>query len=332
MISIIVPYYNREEYLERCVNSITAQTYKDLQIILVNDGSTDGSVKVAEELAEKDNRIVNINITHGGVSNARNIGLTYVEGEYVMFVDSDDWVDKDIIRKLHKLMITRNADLTTCELMRVSSFEEVKKPANSKVTTYGRNRYLKVFFKIGSNEWVHYPVAKLYKKELLPARLYPENIRIGEDIIGTYQAIRETGKIVRLREVGYYYYKNVEGATGAFSDSDFDLISVWDEMVILTEVTDPDHSYAVLNRDRINFTLLSRMITSISRKEINSNEKYRRIEKELLHDLKKCKKELIHSPMVISRKAAIICLSTFYPVAAFFGNIFVKLRRLFCKR
>ena len=328
MVSIIVPYYNRRDYLERCVKSITAQTYRNLEIILVNDGSNDGSEQAACELAAADNRIVNINIPHSGVSCARNIGLSKAKGEYVMFVDSDDWIDKDIIRRLLKLLTDRSADLAICELVRVSSFETVKRPEKTEVTTYSRNRFLKVFFKIGSNEWIHHPVAKLYKRELLPADLYPEKIRIGEDIIGTYLAVRDLEKIVRLREVGYYYFKNEEGATAGFKDSDLDLIPVWDEMVRLTEGKEPDHSYAVLNRDRINFTLLSMMLSGITRKEIKNNERYSTLEKELRRYLKKCRKTLLRSPMVLSRKLAIIGLCFAYPVVAFLSNIYVKLRRL----
>ena len=114
LISVIVPYYNTEDFLERCVNSITAQTYKRLEIILVDDGSVDSSFLLAEKLAEKDSRIRNIQVPHGGVSAARNKGLEVASGELIMFVDSDDWIKTDIIGRMLYLMQNSTAASSVC--------------------------------------------------------------------------------------------------------------------------------------------------------------------------------------------------------------------------
>ena len=175
-----------------------------------------------------------------------------------------------------------------------------------------------------NNEWVHYPVAKLYKRELLPKDLFPVDIRIGEDVIGTYRAVADAKKIIKISDVGYYYFKNTESATSRFSMQDFDLITVWDEMERITEGVEPDSSYAILNRERINFTLLLRMITRVPRKTIN--REYKEQEKRLRADLKECEKRLLAGPIVKSRKVMIFMLCHFYPLMGIFCNIFARLK------
>ena len=96
MISIIIPVYNAEKHLRRCVDSVLAQTHTNLEIILVNDGSTDGSEKICEEYRMKDSRITVLHKENGGVSSARNLALEHIRGDYVMFVDSDDWIEENM--------------------------------------------------------------------------------------------------------------------------------------------------------------------------------------------------------------------------------------------
>lgn len=101
-ITVIVPVYNVENYLEKCLDSLINQTYKNLEIIVINDGSTDNSGEICQEYAQKDNRIVYIEKENGGQSEARNMGLDRMTGSYVTFVDSDDWVELDYVETLYK--------------------------------------------------------------------------------------------------------------------------------------------------------------------------------------------------------------------------------------
>lgn len=94
-ISIIVPVFNSACYIEKCVNSLTTQSYKNIEVILVDDGSTDGSGAIMENLSKSDHRLIVIHKKNGGVSSARNVGILKASGDYLMFVDSDDWVEKD---------------------------------------------------------------------------------------------------------------------------------------------------------------------------------------------------------------------------------------------
>lgn len=116
MISIIVPVYKVEPFLRRCVDSLVNQTYHDLEIILVDDGSPDNCGKICDEYAATDSRIHVIHKQNGGLSSARNAGLEVARGEYIAFVDSDDWVEADTYAKLYELIQQYNADIAECAL------------------------------------------------------------------------------------------------------------------------------------------------------------------------------------------------------------------------
>ena len=115
MISVIIPIYNTGKYLERCIDSILKQTYKELQVILVNDGSTDNSLSIMKEYMKQDPRIFIIDRPHEGVSAARNAGLKEATGEYISFIDSDDWIEPDMYKIIHDILLENNADRVSCE-------------------------------------------------------------------------------------------------------------------------------------------------------------------------------------------------------------------------
>ena len=337
-VSIIIPFYNSVKYLRRCVESMAGQSYAETEIILVDDGSSDGSAQLAEELAAADAHIRILQNGHSGVSSARNAGLKDAAGTYILFVDSDDWMELTAVEHMVEQMLQTDADLVTCELafsdgseaestdgQEVHAQHETAAEAAAHTNSYSREEYLRLFFRIDSNEWVHFPVAKLYKKELLPQPLYPEDIRVGEDVMGTYRALLQVKNIVRIREVGYYYYNNPDSVTMHFSEKDFDLLEVWDQLTAMTAGRDPDHAYAKINRERINFTLLFRMITEVPAAEIR--EYYGFQQQKLRADLCSCEKELLASPIVASRKVLIRLLCHCYPVMAAAGNAYVLYKR-----
>ena len=115
-ISIIVPVYNAEKYLHRCVDSILAQTFTDFELLLINDGSKDNSGKICDEYAAKDPRVRVFHKENGGVSSARNMGLDNAKGEWVTFVDSDDWLVHNIYEKMLHKLVEENADLCLCDI------------------------------------------------------------------------------------------------------------------------------------------------------------------------------------------------------------------------
>ena len=114
LVSVIIPIYNTEKFLPLCINSVLNQTLTDIEVLLVNDGSTDGSGKICDEYACKDQRIQVIHTLNQGVSHARNQGLETAKGEYIAFMDSDDWIETDMIATLYQLIRTNEAGLATC--------------------------------------------------------------------------------------------------------------------------------------------------------------------------------------------------------------------------
>ena len=127
LISIIIPVYNVEKYLAKCVESVINQTYKKIQIILIDDGSTDNSGKICDDFKLKDNRIEVIHKKNGGLSDARNAGLKIVKGDYIGFIDSDDYIEKDMYETLLCLLIENNADISIVSFVfnfLFSSFEK----------------------------------------------------------------------------------------------------------------------------------------------------------------------------------------------------------------
>ena len=143
-ISVIVPVYNVEQYLERCVDSIINQTYKNLEILLVNDGSTDNSGQLCDELAKKDDRIRVIHKENGGLSDARNVGIDEAEAELIGFIDSDDYIDEDMYETLYRQLRESNADLSMCGHYDVfHQIPEKQVPHHDAVIADMENSYLK---------------------------------------------------------------------------------------------------------------------------------------------------------------------------------------------
>lgn len=199
-ISIIVPVYNVEEYLENCINSILNQTFKDFELILVNDGSTDNSLKICKYYKNIDNRIGIINKENGGLSSARNAGLDIAKGEYIGFVDSDDYIHPQMYEVLYDQIINNLAYIAMCEFKKVPEFK--KKELSDKITLNQKSEILnnkEAVFKLGESGSVAYIVAwnKLYKKNLF------NNIRFKEGII--HRLLYQVNKLVYIKEKLYFY-------------------------------------------------------------------------------------------------------------------------------
>ena len=142
LISIIVPVYNMEQYMERCVNSIINQTYSNLEIILVDDGSTDRSPAMCDEYALKDARIKVVHKANGGLSDARNAGLKVATGAYIGYVDSDDWVELSMYQKLYESCIENDAQVAVCRYAKAYQ-DRIERGGHGKVTAFDRDGVLK---------------------------------------------------------------------------------------------------------------------------------------------------------------------------------------------
>lgn len=216
LISIIIPVYNVEDYLERCINSIINQTYKNLEIIIVDDGSTDNSGKICDMYKEKDSRIKVFHKKNGGLSDARNYGMKYAYGKYIAFCDSDDFVDKKMYEILYNNLIENNADISITNYYKFSSSEEITDNYD-----YKKNDKITVYDKIGMfdhlfDDYLLSMVAwnKLYKKELLENLQYPKG-KLVEDVALAHYIYSRCNKIVITNLQLYFYYQRETSILGS---------------------------------------------------------------------------------------------------------------------
>lgn len=204
MLSVIVPCYNRERYIERCLNSIINQTYKNLEIIVVDDGSTDGTKDIISSISDK--RIKYIYQKNSGVSNARNMGIDNANGELITFVDSDDNIDNCMYETLIGLMEKHNVDIVHCSYKKIIN-DKVKEIGNSgKIYEFNTEEAVEHFVKgdlfVGSN------CNKIYCSELFDNLRFNNSIKINEDVLINFYLFSRSKKSVFIDRCYYNYHEN----------------------------------------------------------------------------------------------------------------------------
>jgi glycosyltransferase involved in cell wall biosynthesis len=204
-ISIIVPIYNVEQYLRKCIDSLIKQTFTNIQIILVDDGATDSCPEICDEYAKKDNRIKVIHKQNGGLSDARNAGMRAASGDYIAFIDSDDYVSGRMFEVLINIMLERNCDIVECDALKVyGNKEDVDENICNlgSITEYNNEKALNTLMleeNLTQTVW-----NKLYKADLIKD-IYFEIGKINEDEFWTYQVFGKAQKIVKINAPLYYY-------------------------------------------------------------------------------------------------------------------------------
>lgn len=240
MISIIVPIYNVEKYLEKCLDSLIYQTYRNIEIICVNDGSTDNSLEILKTYKQKDNRIKIINKKNGGLSNARNCGLKLVNGQYIMFVDSDDWIDLETCQKSLDMMIKYSVDVVMWSYIREYENRSLPKIIFDKEIYFDEKETRKKLYR---------RLFGLYGKELMKpenadaivtvwGKLYKSNLILNNDIkfvdtkeIGTcedglfnIEVFQNIKSVYYLKDCFYHYRKATTSFTSSYR---IDLYKKW---------------------------------------------------------------------------------------------------------
>lgn len=209
LMTIIVPVYNVEKYLVRCLDSIVNQTYQNLQIILIDDGSTDNSGKICDEYSNNDQRISVIHKRNEGVSAARNEGLDLAEGKYIGFVDSDDYIELDMYERLYKRIEATDAEMVVCEFTYVND-EGIKSENESYCLARRKidaNTYIKRWIDSGYNSIYVVPWNKLYKKKLFEGIRYPVG-KYREDEYLIHHLVYQCQNIVCMPDKLYYYVQH----------------------------------------------------------------------------------------------------------------------------
>ena len=234
LITVIIPVYNKEKYIKKTMDSIMNQTYKNLEIIIINDGSTDNSRNVCEEFARKDKRIILINTENHGAGHARNLGIKRAKGKYISFIDADDYIDKDYYKILYNMIVQNNADMAECRYLRVAENEDKTVAQRSGTCRVISNiEELKILYGKDIEKYTNAVIMcnKLFKSELLDDTYYPENRKIDDEFI-TYKLIYKSKKIAVTDDILYYY---VQGNDSVMRN-DFkekrviDTIDVYDEV------------------------------------------------------------------------------------------------------
>lgn len=213
LISVVIPIYNVEQYLQRCLDSVRNQTYSNLEIILINDGSQDNSEEICKQNAEEDNRIKIISQKNRGVSVARNAGVKAATGEYLVFVDSDDFVSHKMVECLCRVLVEEDADIAVCEYQRAVDEETAKfEEYDRGRTIYSNNEAMHQFY---DTYYIQLTVSwnKLYKRSLFQEIEYPEG-KIHEDEYASWKLIMKSKKIVYIYQNLYFYQKREESIVG----------------------------------------------------------------------------------------------------------------------
>lgn len=225
LISVIIPVYKVEDYLMRCVNSVLEQSYTNLEIILVDDGSPDNCAAICDSLAEMDKRIIVIHKENGGLSDARNAGTIISKGQYITYIDSDDYVSPYYIEYMYKNIIQNDADISCCGFFRTSeekaNFETTK--SDNVYVLSGREACASYF----TDKHVQLVVAwgKLYKSHLVKNTLYPKG-RLHEDEATTFKYLYYSNRVVIGMAPNYAYFENINGIMG-IENNKFSLDILW---------------------------------------------------------------------------------------------------------
>lgn len=249
LVSVIVPVYNVEIYLDECIESVVNQTHKRLEIILVDDGSTDNSGALCDEYSKTDERIKVIHKPNGGLSSARNAGIRKASGEFISFIDSDDWIDNTMIEKLLAACLETNSLLSICGSYVVRSKDNIKvRRCPSQTKCLSLTEFWKTVLSTEQMDFIS--CDKLYHRSLWDKYEFPEGKRY-EDIRVLYKVIEQADLISLVAEPLYYYRIRKGSITSELKSQDLELIE------IATEIREyVDNNYPHLQKFSFGFYIM----------------------------------------------------------------------------
>lgn len=228
-VSVIVPVYNGEKFLRNCLDSLAAQTMNDIEIIIINDGSTDGSLAIAKEYSAEHPFFRVYTTKNSGVSHARNYGAEMAHGEYYAFVDSDDIVEPDYCKAMYEKAINGGNDLVVCQFDRVTAYNGQLKRISSPNVLFQYDNFSMLDHKellpcISVGPW-----NKLIRRELFAQSQFPEGVRYAEDQVFSIKAFCQAKSIGTVnRALYHYYYETHDGVTSSFGKERLDWLVVMD--------------------------------------------------------------------------------------------------------
>ena len=305
LISVILPIYNVEEYLPRCINSVRKQTYQNLEIILVDDGSPDNCPAICDEMAKQDDRIKVLHKRNGGLSDARNAGAGIATGEYITFIDSDDYVTNDYVEYLYSLIEKYHTRMALCTHTVV--FENGEKivygdGSDESLSTETCLEHMLYDDVINTSAW-----AKLYEAEMVRKFPYPVG-KLFEDIATTYKFFIECGTIACGYKSQYFYMlRSTSIVFQKFNSKKFELLEMTDQMAAEVLQCYPNLKIA-LERRKVyaRFSTLN---------QLQNVKEHRKEKKELISYIKEHKQCIVKNPKAPRRdKIALFILELGYPL------------------
>jgi len=239
LISIIVPVYKTELYLEKCIDSLRNQSYRDIQIILVNDGSPDRCAEICDRYAKIDSRIEVVHQANAGVSNARNAGLRIAKGQYIGFVDSDDWASKEMYEQMYRNLLAYQADLSVCGFDLLKN--NVPHPSKNGAIVFSQKEAMTSLLSNRSNGFKGFLCNKLFKSQIIQEHKlkFQCDISFMEDLFFCYQYLQYCNIVCYDCTPLYHYIQRAESVTGRVRlqqdilKQDFDQLKVWDMLLQL---------------------------------------------------------------------------------------------------
>lgn len=299
-ISIIVPIYNVEKYLRRCVNSILEQEFEEFELILVNDGSPDNCGEICNEYSLIDNRVKVIHKKNGGLSSARNAGLNIARGEFVGFVDSDDWINIKMYKILYELCIKYNCDISECCYKKTNKYVSViEDDKEYDIKVLNNIEALEAMYK---DEFYGSTVTwnKLYKKSLFHNISFPEG-KLNEDQFTTHKLYYESKSIVCINRQLYYYYQSEQSIMRSkFSMKKLDAIEALEETRSFFKTKHLDD--LVLWHDTLYSFILIKYYYILK----NEGRQYDHIRKKIKHKYKKLSYEFLNNPNINKKSKALL--------------------------
>ena len=266
-ISVIVPVYNVEAYLERCVESILQQTYAHFELILINDGSTDSSGQICDHLASQYENIKVYHIENAGVSNARNMGIQLATGSWVTFIDSDDFVTQDYLATLASAVEGLNVGFVIAPLHHIKNGIVTDLPSHSEKTElWSTEETMKELLMTTRTSF--FPVAKLFKRDLLADEKFNTNYHLAEDALFLTELLLKTRCSSVFIDKPVYYYDHREGsATTSVNQHVFDTIEVYKQIIAQVSQAFPNLKYELINRECWSYITVYDKIIFTSREE-----------------------------------------------------------------
>ena len=251
-IDIIVPVYNTEEYLARCLNSILSQKFDDYNVILIDDGSRDNSGDICEKYSSKYNNVFTYHTSNHGLAAARNYGINVSNSKYVGFIDSDDWIEKRMIEYLVNDAYKNNADISACNMYTAYSFSNKK--VKNEVCDFNGNK-IKIYkdADVLKNYYYKFSVCnKIFKRSLFDNIMFPEG-KIFEDARTTYLLADKSNIATFNKYNGYNYFKRSNSITSNISeDYLYDKIIVWNEIAkLVLEKLPEEKDYIIYRKNKV---------------------------------------------------------------------------------